>query len=195
MGRIFYMMGKSASGKDSLHNALMEDPTLHLNRVVLYTTRPQREGETNGREYFFIGEDRAKELEQSGKLIEERCYRTVHGPWKYMTVDDGQICLSEKNYLMIGTLESFRKMQAYFGKEKVVPLYIAVEDGERLQRALNREKEQPVPGYAEMCRRFLADEADFSAEKRKEAGIEVCFENDDFNECIRKLREAILSGK
>ncbi len=46
----------------------------------------------------------------------------------------------------------------YYGAEVMVPLYIHVEDGERLQRALNRENTQKVPKYAEMCRRFLADE-------------------------------------
>ena len=66
---------------------------------------------------------------------------------------------------MIGTLEAYLQIRDYFGKEKVVPIYIEVEDGERLSRALGREKLQKEPKYEEMCRRFLADAADFSEER------------------------------
>ena len=39
----------------------------------------------------------------------------------------------------------------------MVPLYVEVDDGLRLSRALERERKQTEPKYAEMCRRFLAD--------------------------------------
>ena len=49
MGKIFCGMGKSASGKDTIYRRLMEAPGLGLERIVLYTTRPIREGEAEGR--------------------------------------------------------------------------------------------------------------------------------------------------
>lgn len=191
MGHIYYLMGKSASGKDQLRKALMEDPELGLREVVLYTTRPMRLGEQNGREYFFISERQVEALEASGKIIEERCYQTVHGPWRYLTVDDGQICLEQADYLMIGTLESYGKVREYFGKDALVPLYIYVEDGIRLERALKREQQENQPKYAELCRRFLADEADFSSEKLKDAGISEYFENVDFAHCLKSIKAVI----
>ena len=69
----------------------------------------------------------------------------------------------------------------------MVPVYIQVEDGKRLERALNREKEQDNPKYAELCRRFLADQEDFSEDKIKDAGITVRFENDDFDICVKHI--------
>lgn len=57
---------------------------------------------------------------------------------------------------MIGTLESYYGMREYFGEEQLIPIYIEVEDGLRLERALCRERQQKEPKYAEMCRRFLA---------------------------------------
>ena len=55
MGRIFFLMGKSSSGKDTLYRSLrVEFP--QLKPVVLYTTRPMREGEINGVDYYFIDE-------------------------------------------------------------------------------------------------------------------------------------------
>ena len=50
--------------------------------------------------------------------------------------------LEEKNYLGIGTLESYEKLKAYYGEEKIRPIYIEVEDGERLKRAIAREETQ-----------------------------------------------------
>ena len=52
MGKIFYIMGKSASGKDKIYSILLADQELNLRKMVLYTTRPVREGEENGKQYF-----------------------------------------------------------------------------------------------------------------------------------------------
>lgn len=178
-------MGKSASGKDTIYKSLLKK--LPLGTIVPYTTRPIREGEKNGVEYYFVERERFLQMQSAGKVIEARTYQTVHGPWTYFTADDGQIRLQESDYLVIGTLESFVKMQEYFGKEKVVPLFLEVEDGVRLTRALEREKAQPAPRYAEMCRRFLADEQDFSEENIRRAGIGRRFSCEDKEQCLQEL--------
>ena len=150
MGKIFYLMGKSASGKDTLYKRLLEKcPALRA--VALYTTRPIREGETDGVEYHFTTPEALKAYERAGKMIELRTYQTVCGPWSYATVDDGGIDLGASDYLAIGTLESYEKMRDYFGKGNVEPLYVTVDDGVRLERALQRERQQREPNYAELC--------------------------------------------
>lgn len=186
MGKIFCLMGKSSSGKDTIYKKLLEQK-LPLRTIVPCTTRPIRHGETDGVEYRFYTEDALAQLAQSGKIIELRAYNTVHGIWKYFTADDGQIDLSIHDYLIIGTLESYRKMQDYFGAGKLIPIYICVDDGLRLQRALDRERSQETPKYAEMCRRFLADEQDFSPEKLKEAGIEKQFLNQELTDTVTEI--------
>ena len=72
-------------------------------------------------------------------------------------------------------------------------VYIEVEDGERLIRAVKREKEQETPKYEELCRRFLADQEDFSEEKLQETGISRRFENDDLDVCVRNITYFINS--
>ena len=193
MGKIFYIMGKSASGKDHIYEALVSEKELKLEPIVLYTTRPIRSGERNGREYFFTDEKKLVQLRLAGKLIEERVYDTVHGPWYYFTADEGQFHLESQDYIGIGTLESYEKIKAYFGEERVYPLYIETEDGIRLRRALQREEKQTKPGYAEMCRRFLADCEDFSEEKIKEAGVLKRFENNgELSDCVEEIKRSIL---
>ena len=162
MGKIFCVMGKSATGKDTIYQKLLHENELKLQRIIPYTTRPIREGEEDGREYHFCTEEDVQRLEAEGKIVELRAYDTVYGIWKYFTVNDGDIQLEKENYLLIGTLEAYIKIRDYFGSQNVVPIYIEVEDGERLIRAISREKEQDVPKYEEMCRRFLADAKDFS---------------------------------
>ena len=187
MGRIFYLMGKSATGKDSFYKQLMEDTSLGLKKIVMYTTRPIRAQEKNGEEYYFVNDEKLVRLEAEGKVIERRSYDTVHGVWHYFTVCDDQIDLKENHYIVIGTLESYLACKKYFGEDSLVPMYIEVDDGVRLQRALDRERVQDKPKYKEMCRRYLADSEDFSEEHIATAGIEQRFVNEDFTKCLEEM--------
>lgn len=191
MAKIFFVLGKSCSGKDTIFKKLKEDRKLNLNTVTGYTTRPMREGEINGMEYFFVNNEELEALKNQGKVIECRDYNTVYGVWSYFTVDDGQINLEKGNYLYIGTLESYEQMVRYYGKEVVVPIYVEVETGERLTRAVNRERQQENPKYTELCRRFLADEEDFCEENIKKAGIKKRYENNSLERCIEEIVEDI----
>lgn len=191
MGKIVCLMGKSSTGKDTIFKRILADETIKLSTIVPYTTRPMREGETEGVEYHFTDEVGFCRLSEAGKVVEDRSYNTFHGLWRYFTVDDGQICLDEKNYIVIGTLEAYGKMCAYFGKEKMVPILIELDDGVRLSRALAREQKQENPKYEEMCRRFLADSVDFSDEKVKEAQITRRFLNDDLERCLGGVTDYI----
>lgn len=141
MGKIFYLMGKSASGKDTLYKRLLE-VCPKLKTIILYTTRPMRDGETDGVEYYFTTPEVLQRFSEEGKMIELRTYETVSGPWSYATVDDGQVDLENEDYLAIGTLISYENMRNYYGEDHVIPLYIAVDDGVRLERALRRERQQ-----------------------------------------------------
>lgn len=196
MGKIFYVMGKSSSGKDTIFEDLMDREELGLKRMVLYTTRPIRAKETDGVEYHFVDENILSDLERQGKVIECRAYETIEGIWKYATVDSDEIDLEREDYLAIGTLVSYQKLRDYFGEEKIIPIYIEVRDDLRLERSIKRERKQKNPNYEELCRRFLADAADFSEEKLREAGIGRRFFNDmDRTLCMDEVAEYIRSKK
>ena len=185
MGKLFCLMGKSASGKDSIYRKILERRP-ELKEVITYTTRPKRDGETEGVQYHFVDEDRMMELENEGRIIERREYPTVYGAWYYFTADDGQIEPGE-SYLMIGTLEAYVALKKYFGDEIVCPLYIEVEDGVRLERALARERGQKEPKLEEICRRFLADSEDFSEKRLEEAGVKNRYINESLEACVSNI--------
>lgn len=165
MSRIFCLVGKSGSGKDTLYGAVMERYGDALTPVIPCTTRPMRDGERDGESYFFVTEDELRALEAAGQVIEKREYHTVQGLWTYFTrrfePEKG------RDYILITTLVGVHSFRRAFG-ELVRPVYLTLPDGLRLHRCLAREDRQARPDYAEMCRRYLADEADFSPEKLSE---------------------------
>lgn len=201
MGKIFVIMGKTSSGKDTIYKQLLEHLTESKGAgnapktVVIYTTRPMRPGETNGVEYFFATEEELQELREQGKVIEERCFHTVHGPWYYFTVNDGQIDLENHSYLMINTLAGFEMIRSYYNKamenkagdDIVIPIYIEADPKERLLRYINRESLQAKPNYSEVCRRFLADEADFAEEELNRLGVTKRYINQDLEKCCNEI--------
>ena len=187
-GKIFCFMGKSASGKDTIFKELSKAfPS--ISEIIPYTTRPIRENETNGIQYNFVTEEIFKFMLDNNMVIESRSYNTKHGIWTYFTASSN--IDSNNNYMIINTLEGYQKISKYFGKENVIPIYIEVEDGIRLERALERERKEKNPKYSELCRRFLADQEDFSESNILQAGIQIKFANNDLAECITEIKKYI----
>ncbi len=196
MGKLYTVMGKSATGKDHIFKAVCEKLGNEIKPVIPYTTRPKRINETEGIEYHFLTEGDMNELDRAGKVIESRCYNTVAGPWYYFTCDDGQINTEQYDSIIIVTLEAYRKIRDYYGEDKVCPIYIQVDDGERLKRSIKREEKQEKPVFAEVCRRYLADENDFSEEELLSLGIIRRFENNnDISNCVEEIVREIKGNK
>lgn len=212
-GMIFIIMGKSATGKDTLYKELLLRYP-ELIPVIPYTTRPIREGETDGEAYHFVTEDELARLESEGLVVEKRVYHTVKGDWTYFTVDDIDEPAADPDagddgkavsgrydaigsedinhaHIMITTLEGFIKIRDYYGNDRVIPIYIEVDDITRIERSLEREKQQEKPCVAEICRRFLADDEDFSEDNLAREGIRHRIINDDLERAVSEVAEVI----
>lgn len=189
---IFVIMGKSATGKDTIFYKLLDDETLGLKKLVPYTTRPLRKGERDRREYNFVDVVEMDRLKSAGKIIEHRQYETVRGIWHYFTVDDiDDVRSKNTRYAVIATLEAYIKLREYYGYEYIIPIYIEIDDFERLRRAARREKRQKNPSCEEVCRRFIADERDFDPVKLATAGVTKSFINDDIDMCVSRITSTI----
>lgn len=160
----------------------------------MYTTRPMRDGEQNGVDYYYISNEEMEKYikgEMENELLEYRTYQTQHGPWTYATIKDKQF-EDDSDILMTGTLESYTQIKNRIANNPTIslePIYIEVPDDIRLERAIKREKEQKEPKYAELCRRFLADTKDFSEQNLAKAGITKRFQNNDLYECVKEITE------
>lgn len=157
--KIAFYIGPSNSGKDTFFKKSLS--LYEVLPIVLLTTRPPRPGEAEGREYYFKTKERMDFLDRNGELIERRDYNTMNGIWSYATGKES-IDLEKYNYLTPNTWAAYKKFLEVYPKECLVPIYFQLDKGIRLQRALDREKESTNSDYAEMCRRFLADEQDFT---------------------------------
>ena len=162
MGRIFCIVGKSASGKDTLYRAILSGPPPVPDAVIPCTTRPMRDGERDGVHYHFVTAARLRELEAAGQVVEKRVYQTTQGPWTYFT--PAFDLEPDRDRLLITTLEGVRGIAARYGADRVRVVYLDLDDRTRLHRCVEREDGQGKPDYEELCRRFLADQRDFSEE-------------------------------
>ncbi len=192
-GLMYIVMGKSATGKDTLYAKIIKAHP-ELAPVIPYTTRPIREGETEGEEYHFVDIETMEQMKKDGKIIESRCYHTVRGDWYYFTADDEQLS-GDSDHIMITTLEGYEQIRDYFGSEKVIPIYIEVSDVTRIERAVGREKKEDTPCIAEVCRRYLADDEDFSEDKLEKNKIVRRVSNEDLETAMSQIEELIVDER
>ena len=161
MGRIYYLLGKSATGKDTLYKEILKRRP-KLRTVTMYTTRPIREGETDGVEYFFVDQERFDEMMDEEKIIEFRSYNTKCGIWTYFTADDGQIELWQYDYLVIGTIESYYALKEYFGGSIIYRSRRWIKTVEGVRKRTGTAETavcRTVQKISCRCRRFLGGES------------------------------------
>lgn len=148
--KILVLFGKSGAGKDTICKALCQ--RFNINKLIRITSRPKREHETDGVEYFF-----QDELSLSERLIKSDTQfleYNIFNDWIYATPID-----QLKNGWNITTCDVDAVRQMLDSNLEIYPVYIDVSDKERVLRALNREE---FPNIKEIARRFLSDEEDYS---------------------------------
>lgn len=189
MKKILFFIGPSGSGKDTYFSHILNE--YQVEPIILLTTRPMRDGEQDGREYHFVTKERMDLLEQKRALVERRNYNTQHGIWSYATGIQ-QIDLSKNNYLTSNTWEGYSKFLKYYSEEVLIPLYFELDNGVRLERCLAREKKSGNGKYAEMCRRYLTDEQDFTKEMKDIYRPYIIDNNGTMNNTIEQLNDILV---
>ena len=189
LNKIAFFIGPSGSGKDTFFYKSLN--IYDVEPIVLLTTRPMRDGEKDGREYHFVTPKKMDLLEQKNLLIERRNYNTQHGIWSYATGMQ-QIDLSRYNYLTPNTWEGYSKFLKHYSKESLIPIYFQLDDGIRLERCLQREKKSGNGRYAEMCRRYLADEQDFTQEMLDIYKPYIIDNNGTYEETLEQLDDILV---
>lgn len=151
MYNIIGILGPSGSGKDSLLNEIIkqaQEENILINPIVLTTTRPMRDGERHGFNYYFTD---VKSYCDNSNIIGSTCFNTN---WFY-GIDKQYLCEDRINIAVLNP-----RMALELQYEENIELhcfYLEVAPQERLMRQLTREKQ---PNCKEICRRFLADNED-----------------------------------
>ena len=149
--QIIALFGPSGEGKDTIMNWVLKKYSKELHKIINCTTRPKREYEEDGKDYFFLTDEEFAVNVIEGKMLEA----TAFNNWAYGTRDSEL----NKNKINVGVF-NIAAIQCLQDNPdiNILPIYIHTDDKERLIRALNREEE---PNCAEICRRFISDAADF----------------------------------
>ena len=135
---LIILCGKSGCGKDTAEKYLKDNCSYIP--IVSYTTRPMRDGETEGIEYHFCNNKEFKYMIDHDKLIEYREYHTlVNGKkdvWYYGNVKE-QLDI-DKNYITILDIQGTKDFLEYYGKDYCKVVYIDVDEEVRKERAIKR---------------------------------------------------------
>ena len=71
-GRLFVISGPSGAGKGTICKKVLSEHT-DLNVSISVTTRPKREGEVHGENYFFVSPEEFERIRQEDGFLEHAC--------------------------------------------------------------------------------------------------------------------------
>lgn len=149
---IYVLLGKTCSGKTTVLQALKEKG---FKTITTYTTRPQREGEVNGRDYHFVTKDQYDSLNKHGLLTAKNSFVSAYGEeWFYaihLQDIDGDI-----DSIVITDPIGYRDLVETIGDHRVCGIYLNSSLEVRTLRGMNRKD-----NIDELFRRLKADEEDF----------------------------------
>ena len=147
-------IGPTAAGKDTLLREVSR--AAGVAPLVSHTTRPMREGEIHGIEYWFVDEETFESL----PMIAHRTYHVAinNNIWHYGLSEKegfqhGALVLDWEGYL------NFAKWREERGMSRPVSVYVPVE----IETARRRQKQRGDYNKAEFERRWYSDSSWTSA--------------------------------
>lgn len=150
---IIALLGKAGAGKDTVARILVENnPEWHM--MISCTTRPMREGEKEGVNYYYLTNEEFAAKVLNGDMLEAVCFNN----WYYGT--DKTTLLPGINVGVFNPegYDCFLESAKIDPELTVIGFYVDVDDKIRMMRQLTRETD---PDVKEICRRYFADLEDF----------------------------------
>lgn len=173
--KVIALIGEAGSGKDFLlRQAIQAYP--QYNEIISCTTRPIREGEVNGKNYYFLTDKEFKDFEKDGYMLETASFNG----WYYGTMK--QALRADSINIGVFNPEGVRSLIKHEDIDVRV-FYVRAPAKKRLLRQLNRENN---PNVDEIVRRYSTDQADF-------AELDFPYENlpnrfiEDVDDAMRRL--------
>ena len=159
MSKILVICGKSASGKDTLQNYLVENHDF-IN-LVSHTTRPPRPYESNGYDYYFINKEDFINMNNKDLFVETREYKVntenENDVWYYGLSKSELDVTTILNKIVILDFKGMRELAEYVGRDNLFVVYLDCDSDIRIDRMIKRGGMTDE----EISRRFKADDLDF----------------------------------
>ena len=188
MKRIICIIGKSAAGKDSIAAAIAFANADVFKLLIPCTTRPMRNGEIDGVSYHFISK------EPVDSILAKTVFHTQEGDWYYGFKNEelDETC----DYITVLNPAQVKEIKERYKENfQIVLLHIITDEETRMIHAIKREMANRE-NFAELCRRFLADAADFketgsSFAEAKAAADEYITVYNDYKMPLKEIAEEI----
>ena len=183
---ILVLIGKTASGKDTISDELIK--RYGYKRIITYCTRPLRNGEVNGKTYHFINEDDFVNKVKDGFFAEFKTYDTKFGTWYYGTALE-DLEKADSNSIIILTPNGYRDIVKTIYK-KPISIYLYAND-ETIKKRLIKRGDNPE----EAERRLLHDNDDF---KGIENEVDKIVYNNDYtniDDIVKEILEFVNQSK
>jgi guanylate kinase len=182
---VVVLCGKSATGKDTLASIINK---MGYNFIASTTTRPMRDGETQGNPYFFTNNENFEKMIINNNFLEYRKYYPdgeSSGDVWYYGVEKKQVATNEK-YVVVLDIEGLKDFKKIF-KSRIISFYIYADDEIRESRAIERGSFDKK----EWNRRLKADSIDFSENKVSKV-VDFKVENKSIQGCFEFIRSKII---
>lgn len=180
------LLGKSASGKDTVVNNLIHN-YYGYEKIITWTTRPMRPGEKQDVTYHFTDDEDFEEKIEEGFFAEWKKYNSVFGTWYYGTaVQD--ITNNSNNKIIILTPSGYEDIKEYINDEEILSVYL-----DSSLRTLYKRLKFRGDNPKEIKRRLLHDIKDFKGIKNK---VNVVIKNntrdlDELTELIKDMHDIV----
>lgn len=165
MGKVFLVMGKSLSGKDTFKSYILESEVFcernNLYPLVRYTTRGIRPNEVEGVDYHFISDEYYEKNFKDNPKAVVTSFKSEFGHLHYIT--DFSNLDEDKNYILVGDPESIQPFKEILGDDLCV-IFLLPPDWVLFERFGNRDDnaEYSDKKYQEIQRRYVDDLFKFS---------------------------------
>lgn len=182
-GTLYIITAPSGTGKTSLVNALIEDcPQLSVS--VSHTTRQKRQGETDGKDYFFVSEPLFKKMIEDGDFLE---YANVYGKWYGTSKQWVADALSQgKDIILEIDWQGAEQVRQLFSQASSI--FLLPPSKSALEKRL-RHRQQDDESAIENRMRNVAQEVEHCRE------FDYILINDDFSQTLNSLKSIVQSEK
>jgi len=179
---LFVITGLSGAGKTSLADELLnqEGTPLKLKKLVSYTTRRPRPGETAGKDYFFITEQEFAALQTAQGFLETSCY---NGNFYATPSTHLKNPNWDSNYLVVTDIKGAIALKDLF-PDRTKLIFIDVASLEEAQKRLINRGLDSLETLEQRFERNLADLTFFMKHQNR---FSLAVTNDNFANALKEL--------
>ena len=179
--RLFVISGSAGVGKTTLVEMLLKD-VKNLVRSISYTTRPKRDNEKNGVDYFFVTKEEFENLLKNEKMLEhERIFDHYYGTSKEFVKK-----IFDENKSIILVIDVLGGLQIRKKLKNSKLIFIKPPSIKELRRRMEKRNTDKDSVIEKRLTRYT-----FELEKSKE--YDFILENNDLTKAYNELKSLIQS--